>query len=71
MSIYTFTHAWEEKVRLLTMEVQPMKVKITYEPNTLEDAVRFLDEFCSIELRGKTMCLIEGGFSSQGDDEEE
>ena len=48
-----------------------MMIKITYEPDSLEDAVRFLDEFCSIELEGIGTCEIEGGFSSQYDEEEE
>ena len=48
-----------------------MKIKISYEAVTLEDAVRFLDEFCSIELFGIGTCLVEGGFSSERDDEEE
>lgn len=48
-----------------------MKIKMTYEPETLEDAVRFLDEFCAIEYIGIATCEILGGFTSQGDDEEE
>lgn len=71
MSIYAFTHAWEEKVRLLVLEVQPMMIKISYDPTTLEDAVRFLDAFCSIELHGIGACEIEGGFSSELFEEEE
>ena len=48
-----------------------MIIKITYDPNTLEDAVRFLDAFCSIELFGIGTCEIQGGFSSEHDDGEE
>lgn len=49
-----------------------MIIKITYEPETLVDAVRFLDEFCAIEYIGTATCEIGGGFTSQPlDDEEE
>jgi hypothetical protein len=48
-----------------------MIIKITYDPETLQDAVWFLDDFCDIELRGKGTCVIEGGFSSELFDEEE
>ena len=48
-----------------------MIIKINYEPETLEDAVRFLDEFCTIEYIGIASCEIEGGFTSQCKDEED
>jgi hypothetical protein len=49
-----------------------MMIKITYDPNDLFDAVEFLDQFTNLELgNGVARVEIEGGFTNQGDDEEE